>query len=163
MAKNWIFRTRKDGQSELPPSFGNLAVGGWGGGADTYMKGTINYFRYYDRVLSDVELAQNREVDEARYFGRLAVTNVVVSIDGVETACKVEGEYTFDAPETVVEGGETKRVAGCFVEELVDGKWSGKRWLDGATGYAYDAETSGGKVVRVTWRGPRPGMVLVIR
>jgi len=25
MAKNWIFRTRKDGQSELPPSFGNLA------------------------------------------------------------------------------------------------------------------------------------------
>ena len=144
------------------PSFGNLAIGGWGGGESQYMKGTINYFRYYDRVLSDAELAHNREVDEARYFGKLAVTNVVASVSGEETAYKVEGGYTFTAPETVVEKGETKEVVCYTTEELVDGVWKNRVWHDG-TAYTYDVATSGGKTIRLTWRGPRPGLVIVVR
>ena len=144
------------------PSFGNLAIGGWGGSESQYMKGTINYFRYYDRVLSDDELAHNREVDEARYFGKLAVTNVVASVSGEETAYKVEGGYTFTAPETVVEKGETKEVVCYTTEELVDGVWKNRVWHDG-TAYTYDVATSGGKTIRLTWRGPRPGLVIVVR
>lgn len=146
------------------PSFGNLAIGGWGGSESQYMKGTINYFRYYDRVLSDDELAQNREVDEARYFGKLAVTNVVVSIGGEETAYKVEGGYTFTAPTTVVdEKGATKKVVCYTTEELVDGEWKNKTWYDG-TDYTYDANSPDwGKTIRLTWRGPRPGLVIVVR
>ena len=145
------------------PSFNELAIGGWGGTTNRYMKGTINYFRYYDRVLSDAELAQNREVDQARYFGKLAVTNVVVSIGGEETAYKVEGGYTFTAPETVVEKGATKEVVCYTTEELVDGAWKNKTWHDG-TDYTYDANSPDwGKTIRLTWRGPRPGLVIVVR
>jgi len=145
------------------PSFGNLAIGGWGGLESQYMKGTINYFRYYDRVLSDAELAHNREVDEARYFGELAVTNVVASVSGEETAYKVEGGYTFTAPETVVEKGATKKVVCYTTEELVDGAWTNKTWHDG-TDYTYDANSPDwGKTIRLTWRGPRPGLVIVVR
>ena len=145
------------------PSFGNLAIGGWGGSESQYMKGTINYFRYYDRVLSDDELAHNREVDEARYFGRLAVTNVVASVSGEETAYKVEGGYTFTAPATVVEKGATKKVVCYKTEELVNGVWKNRVWYDG-TAYTYDANSPDwGKTIRLTWSGPRPGLVIVVR
>ncbi len=128
-----------------------------------FLRGTLKSIRYYDRVLTEEELARNRNVDSARYFGKLAVTNVVVSINGAETAYKVEGAYTFNAPATVVENGETKRVAGCYIKELVDGEWTTKRWHDGVTSYHYNEATDDGRIVHITWRGPRPGMKLVIR
>ncbi len=149
-------------ESMSTEKYTNLTLGGGGSGASQFWTGTINYFRYYDRVLSDAELAQNREVDEARYFGKLAVTNVVASVSGDETACKVEGEYTFTAPATVVEKGETKEVVCYTTEELVDGVWKNRAWHDG-TAYTYDVATSGGKTIRLTWRGPRPGLVIVVR
>ena len=157
------------------PSFGNLAVGGWGGGADTYMKGTINYFRYYDRVLSDAELAQNREVDEARYFDALTVTNVVVqtkfaSVAGEEEvlaeepgAYKVEGEWTFSATKVKDKEGVLKDVAGNYTEELnADGTWTRKTWHDG-TSYTYHAETLQGKTIRLTWCTNRKGLLVIMR
>ena len=140
------------------PSFGNLAIGGWGGSESQYMKGTINYFRYYDRVLSDAELAQNREVDEARYFGELATTNVV--FEG--TAYKVEGAYTWTAPETVDEGGVERSTAGYWTETLVDGEWTRKTWHDGELAYTYDTAAMS-DTVRLTWGGPRPGLLIFIK
>ena len=50
-----------------------------GGNVDEHLRGVIKSFRFYSRALSDEELAQNRRVDEARFFGRLATTNAVVS------------------------------------------------------------------------------------
>ncbi len=157
------------------PSFGNLAVGGWGGGADTYMKGTINYFRYYDRVLSDAELAHNREVDEARYFGALAATNVIVqtkfaSVEGGEEVLaeepgeyKVEGEWTFSAAKVKDKDGVLKDAAGCYIEELKpDGTWTRKTWHDG-TSYTYNAETLQNKTIRLTWSTNRNGFLLILK
>ncbi len=132
-----------------------------GGGHPLY--GTVKSVRLYDRMLSEDELAWNREVDLARYFGELAVTNVVVSVGGEETAYKVEGGYTFTAPETVVEKGETKKVVCYTTEELVDGVWKNRGWHDG-TDYTYDANSPDwGKTIRLTWRGLRPGLILILR
>ena len=157
------------------PSFGNLAIGGWGGSQSQYMKGTINYFRYYDRVLSDAELAHNREVDEARYFDALTVTNVVVqtkfaSIAGEEEvlaeepgAYKVEGEWTFSATKVKDKEGVLKDVAGYYTEELnANGTWTRKTWHDGAS-YTYHAETLQGKTIRLTWCTNRKGLLVIMR
>lgn len=123
--------------------------------------GTVKNFRYYDRVLTEEELVRNRNVDSVRYFGALGVTNVLEVANGNEEAYAVEGSWTFDAPATVEENGQTKEVAGFTTEELVDGVWRNKTWHENAT-YTYDA-SAGGKTIRLTWRGPRPGLVLVIR
>ena len=83
-------------------------LGGWGGGTDTQcLVGTIYNFRYYDRVLTEEELVRNRQVDSARYFSALAVTNVFVAVDAdspgitpaeaADTAYFVEGSHTFTA------------------------------------------------------------------
>jgi len=147
------------------PAFGELAIGGWGGGLTQYMKGGINYFRYYDRVLSDAELAQNRNVDAARYFGALGVTNVFVVAGGgtqAETgAYKVEGEWTFTA--TTVNGprGADEPVTRYAIETLVDGVWTGKTWHDGAS-YTYTEGTSPA-TVRLTWKSQPLGTALMFR
>ncbi|MBQ2624683.1 MAG: hypothetical protein IJG18_06255 [Kiritimatiellae bacterium] len=125
------------------------------------MVGTLKNFRYYDRVLTEEEIIRNRNADAARYFGELGVTNVLEVANGNEEAYAVEGSWTFDAPATVEENGQTKEVAGFTTEELVDGVWRNKTWHENAT-YTYDA-SAGGKTIRLTWRGPRPGLVLVIR
>ncbi len=125
------------------------------------MVGKLKNFRYYDRVLTEEELVRNRNADAVRYFGALGVTNVLEVANGNEEAYAVEGSWTFDAPATVEENGQTKEVAGFTTEELVDGVWRNKTWHENAT-YTYDA-SAGGKTIRLTWRGPRPGLVLVIR
>ena len=126
------------------------------------MVGTLKNFRYYDRVLTEEEIIRNRNADAVRYFGALGVTNVLEVANGNEEAYAVEGSWTFDAPATVEENGQTKKVAGFTTEELVDGVWRNKTWHENATTYTYDA-SAGGKTIRLTWRGPRPGLVLVIR
>ena len=125
------------------------------------MVGMLKNFRYYDRVLTEEEIVRNRNADAVRYFGALGVTNVLEVANGNEEAYAVEGSWTFDAPATVEENGQTKGVAGFTTEELVDGVWRNKTWHENAT-YTYDA-SAGGKTIRLTWRGPRPGLVLVIR
>ena len=124
--------------------------------------GTLKNFRYYDRVLTEEEIIRNRNADAVRYFGALGVTNVLEVANGNEEAYAVEGSWTFDAPATVEENGQTKEVAGFTTEELVDGVWRNKTWHENATTYTYDA-SAGGKTIRLTWRGLRPGLVLVIR
>ena len=44
-----------------------------------FFSGVLKSIRYYDRVLTGEELVRNRNVDAARYFGQLAVTNVLVA------------------------------------------------------------------------------------
>ena len=150
--------------TQLAPYSNYFRLGGWGGGNNGQgLTGTIFTFRYYDRVLTEEELIRNRNVDSVRYFGELAVTNVVVSIGGEETAYKVEGGYTFTAPATVVEKGATKKVVCYKTEELVNGVWKNRVWYDG-TAYTYDANSPDwGKTIRLTWSGPRPGLVIVVR
>ena len=146
------------------PSFGELAIGGWGGGTSQYMKGTINYFRYYDRVLSDAELAQNRQVDVARYSDALATTNVFVEACGgtqTETgAYKVEGEWTFTAMTTVDRYGETVPVERYSVETLINGVWANRQTYKGNS-YTYTEGTSPA-AVRLKWLGRPDGLRIIV-
>ena len=155
----------KSYDSIAAPSFGELAIGGWGGGTSQYMKGTINYFRYYDRVLSDAELAQNRQVDVARYSGALSVTNVfVVAGNGAQAeggAYKVEGEWTFTATTVVNKRKDTVPVVRYTIETLVNGVWTDKRTYDGNS-YTYTEGTSPA-TVRLRWYGQPEGVVFVVR
>ena len=149
------------------PSFGNLAIGGWGGGLTQYMRGGINCFRYYDRALSDAELAQNREVDQARFFGVLSVTNLVVEVaEGEAFDCdpapgvyKVEGSYEFTVSRA--EGGRSPVGYRLQDWDPATGRWTNARAVDSLT-FSYDAATATAPMQRLVWRGLRP-LVVVIR
>ena len=145
------------------------ALTGGGGGDPLY--GTIKSVRLYDRMLSEDELAWNRSVDNARYFGALAVTNVVIETkygDGTgETlaegvgAYEVFGAHTFSATEVKDSSEALKPVAGCYVWTWKDGAWSEKTktWHEG-TSYDYTKDMG---TVKIMW-SPRPkGLVLVVR
>ena len=63
------------GQTENGYGFGAT------GDQTSLLFGTLKSFRYYQRVLSNEEIAWNRVVDERRFFGRAAplpVTNAVI-------------------------------------------------------------------------------------
>ena len=120
-----------------------LQVGGYGGNADHDFVGKIKSLRFYfNKVLTEDELAQNRKVDEYRFFGRYVVTNVLVQstysyLDGNEKAgpYEVEGSYTFTAPGYTV--------------ETQDG--IGWAYSTSGTGNSYLYNTSAG-TVRLTWK-----------
>lgn len=155
-------------------SFNDVCIGGWKWGLNQNLRGGINYFRYYDRVLSEAELAWNREVDEARYFGRLPQTNVVVCTkyanrgEGAEVLAEqsgsylVEGEWKFSSTSVKDSRGRVKPVAGYYLETLVDGVWADKTWHDGAE-YIYSEATAGGAVVRITWCTSPEGLTIMVR
>ena len=145
-------------------------LGGWGGGPGTSqcLTGTLNNFRYYDRVLTEEELVRNRNVDAVRYFGELGVTNVFVVAGGTgavqaETngAYKVEGSWTFTATKTVDKKGAVVDVVRHKVEELVNGEWTNKRVYNGNS-YTY-TEGTDPATVRLTWLGQPLGTKVVIK
>ena len=117
--------------------------------------GTIKAVRIYDRVLTDAELAQNREIDEARFFGAPLAAGVVVasSVRGVN-GNEPEGEYalpagghTFTAPATVTVGEDFYSCTGYTLET-----WDGSAW-SAPVSYAsssYTATDTSAKV-RLTW------------
>ena len=142
-------------------------LGGWGGGpgGTQNLVGTIYTFRYYDRVLTEEEIVRNRNVDSARYFGELGVTNVLVVAGGgtqAETgAYKVEGEWTFTADTVEGPRGIVESVVRYTTEELVGGKWSNKREF-GGTAYKYTVGESPA-TVRLTWKAAPIGTVCTFR
>ena len=142
-------------------------LGGFSSYVDYKFVGTLKNFRYYDRVLTEEELVRNRNVDSARYFGELGVTNVFVVAGGegaVQTesgAYKVEGEWTFTATTTVNESGATVPVVRYAIQTLSDGVWSGRKCHDGNS-YTYTERTSPA-TVRLTWLGQPAGMTVIVR
>ena len=141
-----------------------FGLGNSGGDGTEALVGTFKSFRYYDRVLTEEELSRNRNVDAVRYFGALGVTNVYVVAGGgsqSETgAYKVEGEWTFSA-ETILEKGVEKAVTGYCTEELVDGVWKHRTRHEGTT-YTY-VEGTEPATIRLTWSGPPPAFMLIVR
>ena len=133
------------------------------------LTGKIQAIRVYNRSLSDVELEQNRKVDEARFKGNPPEANVTIATkygDGTgETLAedvgnyKVEGSYTFSAAQVKDDKGGLKTVRGYYLETYVDGAWMGKTWHDGQS-FTY---TEGGDKVRVTWSAGRKSMSIFLR
>ena len=145
-------------------SLTKFTLGGYVSNGSSTMSGMVKSFRYYNRTLIDEELAKNRAVDNFRYFGPSA-TNVVVVAGGgaqteVEGAYQVDGAWTFTA-QTVLAHGVEKPVAGYYTEQLSNGVWTNKSWHDG-TAYTY-TEGRDPATVRLTWGGPRPAFVIVVR
>ncbi|MBQ3813474.1 MAG: hypothetical protein II841_07905, partial [Bacteroidales bacterium] len=139
---------------------GKLALGGWGGGVDSYLVGTVKDFRFYDRILTQEELVRNRNVDAVRYFGALAVTNVVEVIGDKETAYKVEGSYSFTPPDTATD------VAGYRLFVLQDnGDWEKLKPFQSGREFDY-SETNPdfvGKTIKLEWAPEPPGMMIIVR
>ena len=152
--------------TQLAPYSNYFRLGGWGGGNNGQgLTGTIFTFRYYDRVLTEEELVRNRNVDAARYFGALAVTNVFVVAGGgsqAETgAYKVEGRWTFTAETVEGPRGVVEKAVRYMTEELVDGVWTNKTYHDGNS-YTY-TEGTFPATVRLTWKAQPLGTSLIIR
>ena len=165
--KNYITQgTSLTGAGQANAASGNISaatlrIGSAGGTLDLrsrrWFLGVIKAVRIYNRVLSDAELAQNREIDEARFFGAPLETGVVVasSVRGVE-GNEPEGEYaipaggrTFTAPATVTVGEDTYSCTGYTLET-----WDGSDW--GApvsyAGVLAAALTDTTAKVRLTWQ-----------
>ncbi|MBQ8124847.1 MAG: hypothetical protein IJ173_03060 [Kiritimatiellae bacterium] len=105
-----------------------------GSASDTarFLNGTIKSVRIYNKVLNAEELAQNRAVDEARFFGAgESEPNVVVasSVRGVSgdtpdgAYVLPDGGCTFTAPASVTVGEDTYSCAGYTLET-----WDGSAW-----------------------------------
>lgn len=128
------------------------------------LRGTVKNFRHYDRVLTDDELVRNRQVDSARYFGKLAFTNVVVTANGFDAdpapgAYAVEGSWTFSAAK-----GESEEAPTAVRLRTIDratGEVIATRFLD-ATTWTYDADAENGALVEIDWRTAKP-FVIVLR
>ena len=145
--------------------FGNgYSIGGHYPRKDELFSGTLKSYRFYNRVLTDAEVAHNRQVDSARFFGELATTNVfVVAGGGTQTeagAYKVEGSWTFTAETTVDKHGEIVPGMRYSVETLVNGAWENRQIYNGNS-YTYTEGVSP-VTVRLEWLGhPAGGMILV--
>ena len=142
-----------------------LRLGGWGGrlsDSDNVI-GTVKSFRYYDRVLTEEELVRNRNVDAARYFGELGVTNVLVTVEEGSSivAAETSGEAYF------VEGAHEFTATGPdgmgyrLSEPDGEGGWRTIAPFTEGGSYPYVSGTSPA-CVKLEWRVPKP-FVLVVR
>jgi hypothetical protein len=128
--------------------------------------GTMKSVRIYARQLETFELERNRKVDEARFFGLLAVTNVVVAAGkhpaSVEPAgeYEVEGTWTFRAMDCI-SGGKRFRILGYEIEAWDGTAWGAPEFREGAS-YTYVVGTDPAKV-RLTWKWQGPGTTLLFR
>ena len=166
--KNYILQTTAIADAvSVNAASGNIAantlrVGSAGGTLNSRQQrwfiGTIKAVRIYDRVLTDEELAQNRAIDEARFFGGpLPTENVVVAssvrgVDGNEPEgayALPDGGHTFAAPASVTVGEDSYSCTGYTLET-----WNGSAWGAAEThsGVLSAALTDTTAKVRLTWQ-----------
>ncbi len=125
-------------------------------GARMYL-GKIRSVRVYNRVLDAAELAVNRIVDDARFFG-MVEANVVVASNGAglsgtepEGDYMVNGSHTFTVPASVVKADGTTWTPTGYRIEIRDanGVWTALE-ESSATEYAY-TNCEARAQVRLTW------------
>ena len=120
----------------------------------------VRSVRLYDRLLSDDELAWNRSVDSARFFGALATTNVVVVANefsnlGSDTAYEAFGPHVFASSPSGADGSRANFVK---VQTLAtDGSVLSTSNEEGDS-YAYDPSAG---TVRIEFRRRNPFVILM--
>ena len=140
----------------LGSAAGNAAgTSGWDA---RYLKGEVKAFRLFDRVLSDDQLAQNRALDEIRFFTGIPATNAVVATalagaEGAEASGAYavdEDGYTFRAAASAVVAGTTYACTGCTVAAWDDstGGWGAAETRDGVFAVSVAASDK----VKITWQ-----------
>ena len=132
-----------------------------------YLKGTIKSVRVYNRLLTEDELAWNHKVDEARFFGNLSVTNVVVAgkfdnyAGDAPGAYEVFGSHTFTASDVTDNKGKLRKVLGYTVQA-----WEGSDWGEAVEysggSYEHVVGTSPAKVL-LTWQWQSAGTMVIFR
>ncbi len=131
-------------------SYGSSTYGAW----RRSLVGTIKAVRIYNKALDDTELAANRALDEARFFGAVPVHAVVAtSVEGLEGneageyAFDSEG-YTFTAPAQATLAGQVYDCTG-YTLETADGEtWGEAVSYEGTSCLLADTT----KKVRLTWQ-----------
>lgn len=122
------------------------------------LRGIVHAIRFYDRALTDDEVAHNNIIDRFRFRGERSATNVVVTssrpgLCGAESGnCQVDGSHVFTASAvcTNAVGTAVYACVGYTLETWDGGTWSVPVTNVGALAYAYDVSTSPAKV-RLTW------------
>lgn len=147
-------------QVQTSPSVG-FGIGGSPNDDRSNFRGVIKNFRFYNRVLTDKELVQNRLVDEYRFHGVIPVTNVIVTTShsffaGNEANgnYEISGTYTFSAPtETQTGAHGIKYTLDGYTLETWNSETLGWSTPVANTGssYTYTIGASPAKV-RLTWR-----------
>lgn len=126
--------------------------------SDRLYTGTINAVRVYSRKLSSAEIARNREVDEARFFGgatpangAVAVRSQFADLSGREpNGCYFPDSWTFSAGSGTARGC-TWRCSGYTLEawDSANGRWGEPASYEGST-YTSPSGTAFPSV-RLTW------------
>ena len=157
--------TSGDGFKTFASAIASKSTTGYGLGSTSasgqQFVGTLKSFRYYQRVLTNEELAWNRVVDERRFFDRsapLPVTNAVVAtavqgLEGVEpSGCYAidEDGHAFTAPAVARLNGVKFRCTGYTLETWDDDSddWGAAVWHGGELA----AQVASGDLVRITWQ-----------
>ena len=131
--------------------------GGGSGYADRYLTGTIKGVRFYNRALTDAELARNRAADEIRFFGRapaatgeLVVASDVKGLVGNQPCgmYRPAGAYTFTAPAEAWLDGTPYECSGYTLETWDGSAWGSPVAYDGILAVAPDLSAAS---KRLTW------------
>ena len=148
----------------------------WGGRYGTSQspavccKGLFYSWRAYSRMLTDAELAWNRDIDEVRYHDGLpkAISNAVVVVsaregfDGAESGVYLlTDSYTFTAPQLNVGGACYE--PWCVVEawEASNGEWSEMRKVSAGSVTLGQAESAVPR--RIVWKWRKQGFYIIMR
>ena len=132
-----------------------------------FLKGKIKSVRVYERVLSEYELAWNRKVDDARFFGTLSATNVVVEgkfddyAGDMPGTYEVFGSHTFTAADVIDNKGNLRKILGYTVQAWNGNDWGAEEYHAGAS-YEYVVGSSPAKV-HLTWQWQSAGTIVIVR
>ncbi len=138
--------------------------GGSGDNAATReLTGSGYCLRVYDRILSNEEVARNRELDNIRFRGRWGESTekdlVTVRASRAGVACETgnwlvrgNGSKTVTAPESVTENGFTWSLKGYLLETMdTTARTVAYTQVDGVDTYTF-TPTANGANRRLTWR-----------
>ena len=133
------------------------------------MTGEYHAARFYNRALTEAELAQNLKVDEIRYRGNFAnyanltVVNGTVGDTGVtgessvaDGAYELIGTTTFTTEMKIIDGN--KYYPKYIVETYSDGVWTTT-----ASGMSESCTlTAGESPIRLTWQWVKRGFMVIV-
>ncbi len=157
--RGWAYGPTDLVSPAMPYSVGCLRDDGTTPNANYALQGTVKSVRIYDRLLSEDELAWNRAVDNARFFGALTTTNVVIVANefsgDLADAYEVFGSHTFTASPSIQSGAAADHVR---VRQLqADGTW-GAAYIVRAPSYTY---TQSDGTVQIEFRKAKAFMLIV--
>ncbi len=149
---------------------GALSSSDDGGTAVRGCRANFQGLRLYNRVLTDGEMALNRDIDEVRFRNAkpaangIEVATATAGLEGFEPSgtYRLYGTYRFSAPSKLKLGGRVYRPLGCAVATWDDAnsEWGAAEWHPGS---ACTLEADGTAMRRLTWSWAECGFKMIVR